>query len=177
MGQLRGEDIRWRRWRFATLQPCDCPYRCLAVACSPKHSSSSHGRPVVFLTCPVFFPTRSPASQRKPPRGSKTLFGTLVVLHPKSASRRRVPVVTANVMSPHAFVCLYALFIAFFFSLYLSLPRISRSDLRTRASTNAQLVYGHQGADLFVGGILLLRVWTTRIGILTFLLLCELFST
>lgn len=69
----------------------------------------------MFLTCPVFFPTRSPASQRKPLRGSKTLFGTLVVLHPKSASRRRVPVVTANVMSPHAFVCLYALFIAFFF--------------------------------------------------------------
>lgn len=127
----------------------------------------------MFLTCPVFFPSRSPASQQKPQRGCKTLFGTLVVLHPKSASRRRVPVVTANVTSPHAFVCFYTLFIAFFFPLYLSLPRISRSDLWTRASTNAQLVYGHHGTDLFVGGILLLRVWTAQMGILMFLLLCE----
>lgn len=72
-------------------------------------------------------------------------------------------------------ICLFLriVYCLFFFPLYLSLPRISRSDLWTRASTNAQLVYGHHGTDLFVGGILLLCVWTAQMGILMFLLLCE----
>lgn len=44
---------------------------------------------------------------------------------PGKCQSASLPVVTATVMSPHAFVCLYMLFYPLF---SLSLPRISRSD-------------------------------------------------
>lgn len=104
-----------------------------------------------------FFPSTSPASQQKP-RGCKLdSFRAPVVLHLKSASRRRMPVVTATVMSPHAFVCLYALFSPFYFFFPLVAENLAlrlAGACIHQCSTCVRLC--HLGADLFVGGFLII---------------------
>lgn len=147
-----GDAARRRPCRHIATQCCGL-HGCPTVACSPKHSSSSHSRPVTFFTYPFSPPSRSPASQQKPQRVRKRdYFRAPVVLHPKKCQSALYAGCDCQ-RDVTARICLfYALFYAFFFSLSLSLPRISRSDLRTRASTNAQLVYSHHGTDLLVGG-------------------------
>lgn len=119
VGWSRGGDAARRGpCRHVAIQCCDHLHRCPTVACSPKHSSLSHSRPVTFLTYP-FPPPQGAQLVSRNPSGfvNETIFGHPSSFTRKSASRRRMPVVTANVTSPHAFVCFYTLFFAFFFSL------------------------------------------------------------
>lgn len=99
-------------------------------------------------------PSRGPASQQEPQRVRKRdYFRAPVVLHPKKCQSASYAGCDCQ-RDVTARICLFlrVVFCLFFFSLSVSLPRISRSDLRTRASTNAQLVYSHHGTDLLVGG-------------------------
>lgn len=98
---------------------------CTSVPAAPNIPWPAAGR---WCSSFLFFPSRSPASQQKPRGCKRDSVRAPVVLHPKSASRRRMPVVTATVTSPHAFVCLYALLSPFrFFFFFFSRCRESRA--------------------------------------------------
>lgn len=124
---------------------------CTSVPAAPNIPWPAAGR---WCSSFLFFPSRSPASQQKPRGCKRDSVRAPVVLHPKSASRRRMPVVTATVTSPHAFVCLYALlspFRFFFSSLVAENLALRLADACIhQCSTRVRLC--HLGADLFVGG-------------------------
>lgn len=156
VGWSRGGDAaRHRPCCHVATQCCDRLHRCPTVACSPKHSSSSHSRPVTFLTYPFPPPQGAQLVSRNPPWVHKQdYFRAPVVLHPKKCQSASYAGCDCQ-RDVTARICLFlrvVFFFCLFFSLSVSLPRISRSDLRTRASTNAQLVYSHHGTDLLVGG-------------------------
>lgn len=119
VGWSRGGDAaRHRPCCHVATQCCDRLHRCPTVACSPKHSSSSHSRPVTFLTYPFPPPQGAQLVSRNPPWVRKQdYFRAPVVLHPKKCQSASYAGCDCQ-RDVTARICLFLRVVFFFFAFF-----------------------------------------------------------